>query len=179
MSRTRAGTSSALCCSLRAATIAGNDESGKDPAGSSRDYTGVLSFGVENDFILDSDDNYTSSVGIGWTSNEAERYQRRTFVPAVVRAVSFLPVSAEVFNAAEDSKTAPTPRRQDGSKERSDLTNLCPGRVIKWLLISNLACLARLIRKDHERVSIPLVGSIQSTTYAGPQIGAPSTVTVT
>ncbi|HXV75283.1 MAG TPA: lipid A deacylase LpxR family protein [Candidatus Polarisedimenticolaceae bacterium] len=56
-----------------------------------RDYSGLLSLYVENDLFLRSDDNYTSGVGVSWTSNDASAYRDRAFANRFVRAASFLP----------------------------------------------------------------------------------------
>ena len=56
-----------------------------------RRYAGILSFYVENDLFLNSDDNYTSGVGTSWTSDEASTYGPKNFVNRLVRVASFLP----------------------------------------------------------------------------------------
>lgn len=55
------------------------------------DYSGIFSAFIENDLFLNRDDNYTSGVGLSWTSNAAETYENSCFVPRLLRFASFLP----------------------------------------------------------------------------------------
>jgi hypothetical protein len=61
------------------------EESGRPP------YLGGLSIHVENDWFVNEDQNYTSGVGLSWTSDDVSLYGERNGLRKIVDAFSFLP----------------------------------------------------------------------------------------
>ncbi len=58
-------------------------------------HRGTLAFFLENDVFVDSDDKYTSGLGVSWTSAEVSTLGKGNWLRKLVEGVSFLPTFGE------------------------------------------------------------------------------------
>jgi lipid A 3-O-deacylase len=58
-------------------------------------FRGALTFFIENDVFVYSDDKYTSGIGVGWTSPEVGSLGNRNWLRRMFEGVSFLPTVGE------------------------------------------------------------------------------------
>lgn len=54
-------------------------------------HSGILSFGLENDFLVGNDSHYTSGLSVGWTTADLRETSRRNFFHRLMRLGYFLP----------------------------------------------------------------------------------------